>query len=599
MFQKIMLLAGVVGGIIAASSSHSNVLTVPGQYPSIQGAIYASTDGDTVLVANGTYTGPGNTNLDFVGKAILVTSEFGPDSCIIDCQSSGRGFYFHSGESPSADLCGFKIINGYAPLPGGGGIYCEANSNPTIRNNTISGNTIQPWGSGGGILCSNSSPLILDNTISGSPTGSGLICYSNSNPLINGNIISGNYAAPYGYGGGIFINSYSHPIISNNIICENYATYGGAIAVWNGSTAIITHSTIVANDASVVGSIITQECLATVANCIIWGNGSPWQMDPDVQATFSCVQGGFPGTGNINADPLFVSGPDGNYYLSQMAAGQYQQSPCVNAGDPASPLMDGSTRTDGAPDLGVVDMGYHYLAFAASSSIELALTPFNPPIIIPIAGGSFAFVITIDNNTDSVQIIEGWTQLQLPNGHQVPIMGPISIALAPNFSLFRVRDQVVPANAPAGNYTYWGYVGTYPSIVVDSDSFSIAKSGSNRDWLGGEGWVCSGESFDAWEQPDSPANSKGAQPCAPTLCGANPNPFNPTTAISYQLSANSFVSLRVYDTAGRLVQTLVDGWREAGTHEVNFNASSLSSGIYLARLTAGGFTQTQKLILLK
>jgi len=80
---------------------------------------------------------------------------------------------------------------------------------------------------------------------------------------------------------------------------------------------------------------------------------------------------------------------------------------------------------------------------------------------------------------------------------------------------------------------------------------------------------------------------------------ANPNPFNPSTAISYQLSAYSYVRLRVYDIAGRLVQTLVDGWREAGGHEVTFDGADLPSGMYFARLEAGAQSQTQKLLLIK
>ncbi len=78
-----------------------------------------------------------------------------------------------------------------------------------------------------------------------------------------------------------------------------------------------------------------------------------------------------------------------------------------------------------------------------------------------------------------------------------------------------------------------------------------------------------------------------------------PNPFNPTTAISYRLSANSHVSLRVYDTAGRLVATLVEGWREAGSHELTFDAGELPSGVYFSKMQAGDFTAVQKLVLLK
>jgi hypothetical protein len=79
----------------------------------------------------------------------------------------------------------------------------------------------------------------------------------------------------------------------------------------------------------------------------------------------------------------------------------------------------------------------------------------------------------------------------------------------------------------------------------------------------------------------------------------SPNPFNPTTAISYELRAASYVSLKVYDTTGRLVATLVEGWQEAGTHEATFDGSKLASGVYLYTLTAGGNTVTGKMVLLK
>ena len=79
----------------------------------------------------------------------------------------------------------------------------------------------------------------------------------------------------------------------------------------------------------------------------------------------------------------------------------------------------------------------------------------------------------------------------------------------------------------------------------------------------------------------------------------HPNPFNPSTVASFELRFPSHVSLRVYDTAGRFVGKLVDGWRQAGKHQAIFDGSDLPSGIYLARLTAGKFQQTQKLVLMK
>jgi hypothetical protein len=90
-----------------------------------------------------------------------------------------------------------------------------------------------------------------------------------------------------------------------------------------------------------------------------------------------------------------------------------------------------------------------------------------------------------------------------------------------------------------------------------------------------------------------------SQPNEFKLHHAHPNPFNPSTIISYELRAASQVSLKVYDTAGRLITTLVDERQPAGSHGATFDGRTLSSGIYLAKLQAGEFTAVQKMVLLK
>lgn len=78
-----------------------------------------------------------------------------------------------------------------------------------------------------------------------------------------------------------------------------------------------------------------------------------------------------------------------------------------------------------------------------------------------------------------------------------------------------------------------------------------------------------------------------------------PNPFNPTTRISYSVPASTHVILKVYDSNGSEVTTLINGNQEAGNHIVNFNASNFASGIYYYTITAGSFSDTKKMILMK
>ena len=148
-------------------------------FDAIQEGIDAATDDDTVLVADGTYTGIGNKNLDYAGKAITVRSEHGAAACTIDCEGDGRGFRFHSGEGPDAIVEGLTITNGNADH--GAAVYCEGSS-PGLTNCTISDNTA--GGSGGAVYCrSSSSPTLTNCTISGNSAdyhAGGVSCFKSS-----------------------------------------------------------------------------------------------------------------------------------------------------------------------------------------------------------------------------------------------------------------------------------------------------------------------------------------------------------------------------------------------------------------------------------
>jgi len=236
-------------------------------------------------------------------------------------------------------------------------------------------------------------------------------------------------------------------------------------------------------------------------------------------------------------------------------------------------------------------LGYRILESMAGGGVEITMAPVNPPIQIPASGGSFSFDISIQNISTSQQAFDVWIMQRLPNNNwQGPMLGPIALTMPPGATITRQRTQSVPGRAMPGTYTYIGYVGTYSAVKWDSSFFTYTKL-SSGDGPAVSDWSGSGEDFSSDETILTPHSS--------LITSAVPNPFNPTTAISYQLPAASFVNLKVYDTVGRLVSTLVSDQQEAGQHRVNFDGSNLASGIYLYRLQAGSSSAVGKLALMK
>jgi len=90
-----------------------------------------------------------------------------------------------------------------------------------------------------------------------------------------------------------------------------------------------------------------------------------------------------------------------------------------------------------------------------------------------------------------------------------------------------------------------------------------------------------------------------ASPSLPVLLPAYPNPFNPSTMITYRTGTGGHVRLQIFDPLGREVALLVNGWAEAGTHAVAWDASRFASGVYICRMEAEGAVRTSRMILLR
>jgi hypothetical protein len=315
-------------------------------------------------------------------------------------------------------------------------------------------------------------------------------------------------------------------------------------------------------------------------NNIVYGNDAV--NFPDIYGSdaleYTCCSQSLTGTGNITDDPLFVDPAHNDYNLQA-------SSPCIDAGDPASPLDPDGTRAD---------MGALYFDQGSTSPIELALT-YVSGSPVPSGGGNLYFDVHLENVGSEPLDFDAWIDIAYQGGVPTTVVQRSFTWYLPGWAVNRPNTFFpVPGGYATGNYTFTGKAGIHPDNVWTESGFPFVKLGvSNGNEF--QPWAVAGapNPFEKIDMNDEIVLDKYG------LLTAYPNPFNPETVISYQLSVISHVNLAVYDVAGRQIAELVDGWRETGLHDVTFDASNLPSGIYFALLSAGNYTQTQKLLLIK
>ncbi|MBE0567097.1 MAG: right-handed parallel beta-helix repeat-containing protein [Krumholzibacteria bacterium] len=353
----LLALALAAGAVLpwAGAAGAAEYLVRPdgtGDFTTIQAAVNACVDGDVVVVADGTYTGAGNQDIDFGGRDITVRSRFGPAGCIIE-PSWARGFYFHGGETNAAILQGFTVRGGTAYGAGGGGILCDG-AWPTLVDMVID----DSWsaGHGGGIAVLN--------------TGTNYVTMLNT--LVIGNTAQDD-------GGGIYVSS-GRLRMRTSTVDHNQANRGGGIYFGTYTNVDITDN-------------------------IIWGNwiigpypgtgqvGGPLGGPFDTNLIQDWSQ---PGSTNFSGNPAFVAGPQGDHYLNPAtsdavdAGGAAAAAVCIATAD-GTVCMDAlTTRTTGQRDAGTVDVGYHYGLGAETLNVPAAFPTIQAAVDAATDGDTVA-----------------------------------------------------------------------------------------------------------------------------------------------------------------------------------------------------------------
>ena len=318
---------------------------------------------DGFVITGGNANRSGNT--DGGGMINVGTVTVPANPTLVNCSfhgnsanRNGGGIYNELGD-PTITDCVFSENHGNgSPIGQGGGGVHNARGSLTLRNCWFGGNT--SIGGGAGLYNYNASPTVIDTTFDGNRvvgsgnthSGGGIRNHSSSDATTINCTFTGNSAR---YGGGIGNTGNSSPTAVNCIFTRNEANVrGGGFSSWTGNPTVINCTFIENSAVSDSGGLYhSGGSRTTVSNCIFWGNtaNSSMQIGGSSVVTYSCVQGGRSGEGNIDMDPLFLDadGPDDLIGTPDDDLRFGRQSPCFDGGDDAALPLD-SADLDGDGD---------------------------------------------------------------------------------------------------------------------------------------------------------------------------------------------------------------------------------------------------------
>jgi len=469
-------------------------------------------------------------------------------------------------DNSSAVMSDCEITGNYAGENGGGILIRYAN--PTIESCTISENSANILG--GGIDFTDSDPSITDCIIADNSAvyGGGISCSGSTNAIITNCTIVGNTASTTG--GGIRMVSMCDPVITNCTIQGNTAsTYGGGIWMGENSNPTITYCTIIENNATVWsgGGISCDGCLnPVVSNCDIMNNSAVF------------YGGGIRMSNNSN---MTIS----KCTISGNTAGHNSGGIEINFG--SNPTIENCTISGNESELEGGAMSIYEANAEVSNTIVYGNSGNGGVLFYSSLEARFEFCDFYNNES-------GNFVRDIPTG-----LGIITGVNANGDScddFLNIFEDPLFEDPMNGNYQItWE---SYPE--PDSTKSPCIDAGDPLSPMDPDTTVADIGAFYFDQFPlgivENPYSEIPTEYC---LHNAYPNPFNPSTTISFDLPEAGRISLIVYNIQGREVATLVDGYQNAGTNEITFNAKDLVSGVYFMRMEAGGFNQVQKVVLMK
>lgn len=524
-----------------------------GDFPTIQAAIDAVVDGDIIELTDGTFTGDGNRDVDYLGKAITVRSQSAnPEACVIDCEGSDadrhRGFYFHSGENPESMLEGVTITNAYT----GGG-----------------------YGSGAGICCDSCSPTVTGciflNNIAGASSshGGGMLSTGDAYPRLTNCIFRGNASGHAG--GGLAAYRPASVIVEGCEFTENHSQYGGAVYLWSGEfPALLVGCAFHGNSASSEGGAVKcYQTPASISDCSFAFNsgisGGAVYCQESSLTIEGCV---FESNSGLRGGAILCEEPSapsvaGCTFVSNAASGRGGGVALLNC----SSTFTGCTFSGNAA---TVEGGGFYL-WNAQSVVENTIIAF---------GAAGEAVLLSHSSTANL------TCCDLYGNSGGDWVGGIEDQLGTNGNIAMDPRFCGEAN-PEEPYTLWSHSPCAPFTPPNPECGLIGA------------WGVGCDPQDVEKQPDRTIRL--------SLSANVPNPFGATTQITYMIPAGvgpTLVRLNIHDVAGRLVRTLVAGADLPGSHGVIWDGTDrigtpVQGGVYFCCLTVGDQTLTRRMVVLR